>query len=141
MSTDIDNAAYATLNTYAVLASFGIVTVNTTTITNGFYGSSTPLYTGAIIGTVDSANVTTAQTQLTALVGDINTYRSGLSSTAIGIVAASITLYPNINYESGSAIIFQGIPITLDAQASYSECRKSFIISKQQSCKILNCLN
>jgi len=42
MSTDIDNAAYATLNTYAVLASSGIVTVNTTTITNGFYGSSTP---------------------------------------------------------------------------------------------------
>jgi antigen 43 len=118
MSTDIDNAAYATLNTYAVLASSGIVTVNTTTITNGFYGSSTPLYTGAIIGTVDSANVTTAQTQLTALVGAINTYRSGLSSTALGIVAAPITLYPNINYESGSAIIFQGIPITLDAQGN-----------------------
>lgn len=118
MSTDIDNPAYATLNTYAVLASSGIITVNTTTITNGFYGSSTPLYTGAFVGTVDSGNVTTAQTQLTALVGAINTYTSGLPSSSLGIVAAPITLYPNINYNSGSVIIFQGVPITLDAQGN-----------------------
>ena len=30
MSTDIDNPAYATLDTYTVLASSGIITVNTT---------------------------------------------------------------------------------------------------------------
>ena len=118
MSTNIDNPVYATLNTYAVLASSGIITVNTTTIANGVYGSSTPLYTGTIIGTVDSGNVITAQTQLTALVGAINTYRSGLTSTALGIVAAPITLYPNVNYNSGSAIIFQGVPIILDAQGN-----------------------
>jgi len=42
MTTIISN--YHILNTYAVLASSGITTINTTTITNGVYG--TPAGTG-----------------------------------------------------------------------------------------------
>lgn len=118
MSININDPAYSTLNTYAILASSGISTVNTTTITNGFYGSTTPSYIGAFIGTIDSGNTGTSQTQLTALVGAINTYRSGLTSSTLGIIAAPITLYPNTNYNSGSIITFQGAPITLDAQGN-----------------------
>lgn len=40
MSTNINNSAYSTLNTYAVLAASGITTVNTTTITNGVLAES-----------------------------------------------------------------------------------------------------
>jgi hypothetical protein len=53
---------------------------------------------------------------LTALVGAINTYRSGLTSSLLGTIVNPITLYPNINYNSGSSITFQGVPIILDAQ-------------------------
>jgi hypothetical protein len=117
MSTNINNPAYSVLNTYALLAASGIITLNTTTITNGVYGTPAGVgITGTYIGTLDGVNATTAQTQLTALVGAINTYRNGLSPTTLGTIVAPITLYPNINYTSGSTIIFQGIPITLDAQ-------------------------
>jgi len=79
---------YSTLNTYAVLAYSGITSGNTTTITNGYYGSApTATYTN-ISGTPDSANAGTAQVQLTALVGAINAYRSGLSSTTLGTITS-----------------------------------------------------
>ena len=52
MSTDINNPAYSTLNTYAVLAGSGITTVNTTTITNGLYGSSFLLFFNLIYNLV-----------------------------------------------------------------------------------------
>lgn len=117
MSINIDDSAYSTLNTYAVLAYSGIITVDTTTITNGFYGSSpTASYTGTFVGTQDSINAGTAQTQLTALKGAINTFRSGLTSTTLGTITSSITLYPGINYNSGSTITFESISIILDGQ-------------------------
>ena len=51
MSTNINDPAYSTLNTYAVLAYSGITTVDKTVITNGFYGSSpTASYTGTFTG-------------------------------------------------------------------------------------------
>lgn len=115
MSIDITN--YPVLNTYAALAYSGITTVNNTTITNGLYGSSpTASYVGPIVGTVDSANAGTAQVQLTALVLAINAFITPLPSQTLGTIIAPITLYPNINYNSTSTIIFQGIPIILDGQ-------------------------
>ena len=116
MSTNIYDPSYSTLNTYAVLAYSGI-TVSTITITNGLYGSSpTATYTGTFVGTSDDTNAGTAQGELTALVGAINTYTSGLPSSTLGTITGPITLYPNTNYNSSSTIIFQGVPITLDAQ-------------------------
>lgn len=108
---------YPVLSTYAVLAYSGITSVNTTTITNGNYGSSPTQSYINISGSVDSGNAGTAQTQLTALVGSINSYRSFLPSQSLAIETINITLNPNINY-NGSGITFQGISITLDGQGN-----------------------
>lgn len=82
MSVNIAN--YNILSSYTVLAASGITTVNSTTITSGSYGTPAGVgITGAFLGTLDGANATAAQTQLTALVGAINTFRSGLTSTPI----------------------------------------------------------
>lgn len=41
MSTDLDNAAYSTLNTYAILAASGITAVRQpVNIVNGYFGNS-----------------------------------------------------------------------------------------------------
>ena len=68
MSTNINNSAYSLLNTYAVLASSGITTINTTTITNGVYGTPGGIgIVGTIIGTLDGGgNATVAQTLLSS---------------------------------------------------------------------------
>ena len=58
MSTII--STYSILNTYAVLASSGITTINITTITNGVYGTPSGI---GIVGTFVGTNATTAQTQ------------------------------------------------------------------------------
>jgi hypothetical protein len=116
----ISDSAYSTLNTYAVLAASGITTVNPTTISNGYYG--TPGGTG-ITGSYpppstsdNTANATTAQTQLTALVGAINTARTPLTSTPLATYSSgTLTLLPNINY-NGTGISFTGTTIVLDGQ-------------------------
>ena len=113
----IDISTYPTLNTYAVLAATGITTVNPITITNGFYGSSAPSYSGTFVGTVDSTNAGTAQTELTtSLIGDINAFRATLPPSAlVSPITTPIILYPNIDYNSGSSVTFAGVPIVLDA--------------------------
>lgn len=116
---NITDPAYTTLNTYAVLAATAITSPGLTVIENGFYGISpaTPSsITGNYVGTLNNTTPGTAQSQLTTLIGDINTYTSTLTSVSLGTIAAPITLIPNTNYNSGSAITFQGIPITLDGQ-------------------------
>jgi hypothetical protein len=121
MSININSSLYPNLKNYAVLSNTGITTTNTTTITNGNYGSSasSPSYTGTFVGTVDSVNAETAQTELVALIGSIDAYRtSGIPSSTLGNQTTDITLYPNINYNSGSSITFQNIPIILDAQGN-----------------------
>jgi hypothetical protein len=116
MSTNINNSAYSTLNTYAVLAASGITTVNTTTITNGVYGTPAGVgITGAYIGTIDNINATTAQTQLTALIGAINAVT--VTTTIIG-GTGTITYIPG-RYTSGSTIIYgSGTNIVLDAEGN-----------------------
>jgi hypothetical protein len=115
MSTNINDPAYSTLNTYAVLASSGITSVNTTTITNGFYGTPGAIgITGAYIGVLDGANATVAQTQLTALVNAIR----GLTITGPPISGGSgmITYFPG-RYDSSSIISYSsGTNIILDGQ-------------------------
>jgi hypothetical protein len=55
MSTNI--STYSVLNTYAVLASSGITTVNVTTITNGIYGTPAGIgIVGSFVGTLDGTN-------------------------------------------------------------------------------------
>lgn len=117
MSVNINDSAYSTLQPYAILASSGITTVDTTTVTNGVYGSSpTASYTGNIEGTVDNANAGTAQTQLTALKGAINTRTSTLTPSPLGTITTTTTLNKNTNYNSVSNITFEGVAIVLDAE-------------------------
>jgi hypothetical protein len=111
-------SAYPILNTYAVLASSGITTIDTTTITNGVYG--TPAGTGIVgsfIGTLDGVNATTAQTQLTDLVNAINAIT--ITSTITG-GGGTITYTPG-RYNASSNIIYtSGTNIILDAEGNTS---------------------
>jgi len=114
MPTDITNPAYTTLNTYAVLAGSGITTVNTTTISNGKYGSSTT--TGTIVGTQDSANAGVAQSELSTLVTAINAVT--VTTTITGAETSPITYIPG-RYTSASTINYpSGTNIILDAQGN-----------------------
>jgi hypothetical protein len=115
MSTNINNAAYSALNAYAVLASSGITTVNTTTITNGVYGTPGGVgIVGAFIGTLDGgANATTAQTQLTALVNAI--LATTITSTITG--GGGTIIYTPGRYNASATILYtSGTNIVLDAQ-------------------------
>jgi len=109
---------YSILNTYAVLASSGITTINTTTITNGVYG--TPDGTGIVgtfVGTLDGTNATTAQTQLTTLVNAINAVTIDSTITGGG---GTITYTPG-RYNSDSTIVYTSeTNIILDAQNNTS---------------------
>lgn len=117
MSTNINNPAYSVLNTYAVLASSGITTVNTTTITNGVYGTPGGIgIVGAFIGTLDGgANATIAQTQLTALVNAIN--GTGITSSISG--GSGTIIYTPGRYDAAAIIVYtSGTQIILDAQGN-----------------------
>jgi hypothetical protein len=116
MSTNINNSAYSILNTYAVLASSGITTVNVTTITNGVYGTPAGIgIIGTFIGTLDGTNATTAQTQLTALVNAIQAVNITNSISGGG---GTINYIPG-KYNSSSAIIYNsGTNIILDGQGN-----------------------
>lgn len=117
MSTNINNPAYSVLNTYAVLASSGITTVNTTTITNGVYGTPGGVgIVGAFIGTLDSGtNATTAQTQLTALVNAIQA--TTITSTITG--GGGTIIYTPGRYNASATILYtSGTNIVLDAQGN-----------------------
>jgi hypothetical protein len=119
MSTNINNSAYSVLNTYAVLASSGITTINTTTITNGVYGTPGGIgMIGAFIGTLDGGNATTAQTQLTALVNAIH----AISITGPPITGGGgIILYTPGRYNASFTILYtSGTNIVLDAQGDSS---------------------
>lgn len=118
MSTNINNSAYSVLNTYAVLASSGITTINTTTITNGFYGTPGGVgIVGPFIGTLDGVNATVAQTQLTALVNAIN----AVPITSFITGGGGIISYTPGRYNGTSTIIYNsGTNIILDAQGNSS---------------------
>ena len=116
MSTNISD--YSVLNTYAVLASSGITTINITTIANGVYGTLAGIgIIGTFVGTLDGVNVTTAQTQLTNLVNAIQAVT--ITSTISG-GGGTITYIPG-RYNASSTIIYNsGTTIILDAQGNTS---------------------
>lgn len=118
MGTNINNPAYSVLNTYAVLASSGITTVNITTITNGVYGTPAGIgIVGSFVGILDGTNATTAQTQLTALVNAINAVT--ITSTING--GGGTIIYTPGRYNSASTIIYSsGTNLILDAQGNSS---------------------
>jgi len=116
MSTNINNSAYSILNTYAVLASSGVTTVNITVITNGVYGTPGGIgIVGTFIGTLDGANATTGQTQLTALV---NAIQAVTITSSISGGGGNITYTPG-RYNSSSDIIYNSeTNIILDGQGN-----------------------
>jgi len=115
MSTNIDDAVYSPLNTYAILAGSGITTVNKTTIPNGFvYGSSpTPTYRGTFVGLPpDSANALLSQTQLTNLVNAIQAV--AVTDTIVGAIG-TVTYTPGRHNSSTIIIYASATNIILDA--------------------------
>jgi hypothetical protein len=106
---------YQNLKKYALLAYSGIST-RSSTIKNGFYGSMISSYIGQFIGRNDSVNPYIALVELIALIQSIVIHYGNPDN--LGIITASQTLYPNINYNSATSIIFEGVPIILDAQGN-----------------------
>ena len=115
MSTDIENIAYATLNTYAVLA-HGTLTGNTANINkviisgdaNGSYGtvSGTVVDPNSTIeGFPDQANVGTANGQLATFVAAVNTVRTSFTSVTLvtATLATGYTFSPSTNYNNNGA--------------------------------------
>jgi hypothetical protein len=124
MSVSFPNTTlYPSLSNYAVLASSGITSTVITNIANGYYGSvpTAPNVSGFTVsgspsGEVNGATATAAQADLAALTNAIGVVAGGRPQTIIGTVTSPIILYPTNVYGSPSTVIFQGIPITLDAQ-------------------------
>jgi hypothetical protein len=116
MSTDINNSAYATLNTYAVLASSAITAVDATIITNGSYGSSpTATYTGPIAPlTPDTAHASDAQLELGTLISAIGAVPS--PQPIVPVVSGPVTFVPGKYNVAGDLTFSPGTTITLDAE-------------------------
>ena len=110
MSININSFTYSSLKNYAVLASTGIISLNTTTITNGNYCSTTASYSN-LVGIIDSGNAGIAQAELVTLINNIFTYRAPLPATILGNQTTAITLYPNKNDNplKGKNIIYSNI--------------------------------
>lgn len=130
MSISVNN--YSPLSNYSALSGTGITSVNSTTFTNGSYGSSpTATYTtsgSTLFGTVDTANAGSAQTQLTAFNLAVNTQALAQTpqvNVGTGYGAVTQTFYANTNYFSTSSITFTGTTIILDAQ--YQSSAQFFI--------------
>jgi hypothetical protein len=134
------------------LAYSGITATTTTTISNGRYGSSpTPSISSNIIPTslIDNTNAGTAQTQLTALVGAINTKTSTLPTQ--NITPTSLNIFnPNINYvlsgttfPSSSAIVFdaKGNPnaqffVTSASAITFASVASIILINGATNCNV-----
>lgn len=120
---------YTTLKTYEILAQSGITSNNTTTVNNGYYGNvggsgqitgpGTYVPTGTPSG-LNQTDVGTANTQLTQLIGDINTYTNNSLPSEItsGGSNTTVTFSPNINYNSESSIAFDTAVINFDAEGN-----------------------
>jgi hypothetical protein len=118
LNTVVNLNNYPTLKTYALLSQSEISTLSTI-IKNGFYGSRISSYIGEFIGRNDSVNINKAMRELLQLIQTIHTARHhGKPFDNLGIITAPRTLYPNINYNSATSIVFEGVPIILDARGN-----------------------
>lgn len=93
-----------------------------TIIGNGNYNATTA-NTGTVTGgQLDQTDSAAATAQLGTLIGELASVSSGLPASTLGAnVNANTTLYPGINYNSGSGIAFGSsnpITLTLDAQGN-----------------------
>lgn len=111
MSTDLQT--YTTLVNYSILSASAITTVNALNVypsigsvtPTGTYGNPAASYTGTINGTPDSVNATTAQTELTGLVGSINALSNNITPVIVGAnITFTATSASNV-YNPGTAIL------------------------------------
>ena len=118
LNTVVNLNNYPILKKYALLSQSEIRT-RSSIIKNGFYGSRISSYIGELIGKNDSVNPDNAMIELLDFIQTIYRARhSGKPFDNLGIITAPQTLYPNINYNSATEIIFEGVPIILDAQGN-----------------------
>ena len=132
MSIQIEN--YPTLSTYAVLANKPIAAANKTTITNGYFGSSE-------IPTLDTSNLqpasnlqnspnaTTALSELSEFIGDINAIipQTHITTITITPITGQQKYTPGSYYSSSSMVYDTDSSITFDAEGDNNA--QFFIIS------------
>ena len=119
MSTNINDPAYSTLSTYAVLSNFPIAASNITTITNGYFGSVIPTLDTANLEPDSNLNNDNAQTGITELGTLVTAINAVTPQTVINTNTpiTSIQTYTPGSYKSTSSIDFQtGSGVILDAQ-------------------------
>ena len=132
MSIQIEN--YPSLSTYAVLANKPIAASNKITITNGYFGSSeiptldtTNLQPASNLQ--NSPNATTALSELTEFIGDINAIipQTDISTITIAPITGEQKYTPG-SYHSSSSIDYDtDCSITFDAEGDSNA--QFFIIS------------
>ena len=112
--------SYPTLKSFEILARTGITTVDTTTVNNGYYGSTNGVYSGPFVPTGSPSGVnnnsvalTVANTELAQLTASIAALPSPQPIPAP--VLDVVTFTPG-KYVSGSAITFSTVAINFDAQ-------------------------
>ena len=135
MSLNIND--YPVLSTYAILAGSGISTVKTTSVLNGFYGSSpTPTYTGTFNPSIaqNSTNAATAQLGLTSLINHINSLPT---TTNIGTTISTGQIYTPGIYNSTSSITYTGAGASIIFNAQNNPDAK-FVIRADQSITFTN---
>ena len=115
----INLSDYPVLLAYAVVAQSSLSSANITTVNDGYYGCLNYTVTGTYIPTgtpsgLNSSNVSTANTQVTALVGSISviTPTSPLLTSYSG---ATLNFSPNILYKTTSLTINSGSILNFDA--------------------------
>lgn len=133
MSAPINKTLYPNLFGYSVLAQSGITSAAITTINNGFYGNAggtsqiTGTYTGNATQNNDPANILSANSQLTALVGVINaitdsgtpydggsaSFSPGVKYTSVGTIVPSGTLTFNATSPNDQFFIVSGASLSI----------------------------
>ena len=115
----INLSDYPVLLSYAVVAQSSLTSANITTVNAGYYGCLNFTVTGTYIPTgipsgLNNSSVSTANAQVTALVGNINiiTPTSPLLTSYSG---TTLTLSPNILYKTTSLSIDSGSILNIDA--------------------------
>jgi hypothetical protein len=117
----INLATYPVLNTYVVLAGAQITNSGSTTVTNGKLGSPGGADPGGITyvnGSLDNtANATTAQTQLTALVNAIAAISTTATISAPTVASGQTLTFTAGKYTTAGTLTLQaGGTIVFDAQ-------------------------
>jgi hypothetical protein len=121
MSTNINDPAYSTLSTYAVLSYDPVASANITTITNGYFGSVVPTLDIGNLDPDSNLNNVDAGTGISELATLVSAINAVTPQTVISTITpiSSIQTYTPGSYKSTSSIDFEtGSGVILDAEGN-----------------------